>query len=31
MEGAGEVLAGGVGVEGIAPGNRVAYANPIGA
>lgn len=31
MEGAGEVLAIGAGVEGLAPGDRVAYANPIGA
>lgn len=31
MEGAGEVLAVGAGVTGLAPGDRVAYANPIGA
>ena len=31
MEGAGEVLDIGAGVEGLAPGDRVAYANPIGA
>ncbi len=31
MEGAGEVLAVGAGVTGLEPGDRVAYANPIGA